>query len=255
MGRIVFVMFVICALLSAYTSVIDDCDEVYNYWEPVHLLLYGSGFQTWEYAPQYALRSYWYPGALALIGAPLSLFQTKLQVFFLLRAVLGLFYASCAFFFFRSFSGAFGVGAGWARLMLATGLGIAPGLFSASSALLPNSFSMCLYMLSFGCWMRGLRALAVIFGAMGNFFFFFCGLKFVQGSLLGVPFSVIVLGIMALVLLLSHEGFFRVFVWGCIGAAVSLVPQFLIDRYFYGKWVCAVCNIISYNALDNDSTL
>lgn len=107
-------------------------------------------------------------------------------------------------------------------------------------------------------WMldEGIESTCCDFWGNGYFFFFFfCALKFVQGSLLGVPFSVIVLGIMALVLLLSHEGFFRVFVWSCIGAAVSLVPQFLIDRYFYGKWVCAVCNIISYNALDNDSTL
>mmetsp|Transcript_20799 Transcript_20799/g.31232 ORF Transcript_20799/g.31232 Transcript_20799/m.31232 type:complete len:129 (-) Transcript_20799:1670-2056(-) len=39
---------------------ITDCDEVYNYWEPLHFLNYGSGLQTWEYAPQYALRTYAY---------------------------------------------------------------------------------------------------------------------------------------------------------------------------------------------------
>jgi len=39
---------------------IMDCDEVYNYWEPLHFLLYGRGMQTWEYAHQYALRSYAY---------------------------------------------------------------------------------------------------------------------------------------------------------------------------------------------------
>jgi alpha-1,2-mannosyltransferase len=39
---------------------ITDCDEVYNYWEPLHFINYGSGMQTWEYAPQYALRTYAY---------------------------------------------------------------------------------------------------------------------------------------------------------------------------------------------------
>jgi len=39
---------------------ITDCDEVYNYWEPLHFLHHGSGMQTWEYAPQYALRTYFY---------------------------------------------------------------------------------------------------------------------------------------------------------------------------------------------------
>jgi alpha-1,2-mannosyltransferase len=37
-----------------------DCDEVYNYWEPLHFLLFGTGFQTWEYANEYALRTYAY---------------------------------------------------------------------------------------------------------------------------------------------------------------------------------------------------
>ena len=41
-------------------SGISDCDETFNYWEPLHYLIYGKGFQTWEYDPQYGLRSYFY---------------------------------------------------------------------------------------------------------------------------------------------------------------------------------------------------
>jgi hypothetical protein len=43
---------------------------VYNYWEPLHFLLYGKGFQTWEYAPEYAIRSYAY--VAGLLQVPLS---------------------------------------------------------------------------------------------------------------------------------------------------------------------------------------
>lgn len=35
--------------MSATSNIIHDCDEVFNYWEPLHYLLYESGFQTWEY--------------------------------------------------------------------------------------------------------------------------------------------------------------------------------------------------------------
>ena len=35
--------------MSASSNLIHDCDEVFNYWEPLHFLLYRSGFQTWEY--------------------------------------------------------------------------------------------------------------------------------------------------------------------------------------------------------------
>ena len=33
---------------------------VYNFWEPLHFLDRGSGFQTWEVTPQYAIRSWAY---------------------------------------------------------------------------------------------------------------------------------------------------------------------------------------------------
>ena len=36
-------------LLSALSNIVHDCDEVFNYWEPLHFLLYGHGMQTWEY--------------------------------------------------------------------------------------------------------------------------------------------------------------------------------------------------------------
>ena len=34
---------------SAAFNIVHDCDEIYNYWEPLHYLLYGYGMQTWEY--------------------------------------------------------------------------------------------------------------------------------------------------------------------------------------------------------------
>ena len=166
MGFGTTVLLVFWAFFSAWFSVIDDCDEVYNYWEPVHHLLYGGGFQTWEYAPQFALRSYWYPGAMALIGYPLSFFLPKLAVFFALRLVLGLFYASCAQFFINSCPPWESSKISVFSALLTIGTCTA-GSFAASTALLPNSLSMCLYMVTFGCWMRGLPAFAVIFGALG----------------------------------------------------------------------------------------
>lgn len=47
--RFVFRSLLCVRLLSAVYNIIHDCDEVYNYWEPLHRLLYGYGKQTWEY--------------------------------------------------------------------------------------------------------------------------------------------------------------------------------------------------------------
>jgi alpha-1,2-mannosyltransferase len=238
---VVFVLLVAASLASALFSVIDDCDEVYNYWEPVHLLLYGSGFQTWEYSPAFALRSYWYPGVMALVGWPLKLLlPSKLWVFFGLRATLGLLYAWCATFFYVSARACLDIGE--VRALLAASLMALPGFFAASTALLPNSLTMCLLMVSLGCWLRGLRSLAVIVGA--------------ASVLLGVPFAIVILIPMAL-RLVQGEGLVPVAVWGAIGSVLSLGPQLLVDRWFYGKWVFAVANIVFYNALsgETDSTL
>ena len=35
-------------------------NSVFNYWEPLHYLDRGYGFQTWETSPVYAIRSYAY---------------------------------------------------------------------------------------------------------------------------------------------------------------------------------------------------
>ena len=44
-----FAILLVARTLSAVYNIIHDCDEVYNYWEPLHYLLYGYGKQTWEY--------------------------------------------------------------------------------------------------------------------------------------------------------------------------------------------------------------
>lgn len=62
---------------GAMYSNINDCDEgllhisnsrwsnsvfvsVFNFWEPLHFLDQGYGFQTWELSPQFAVRSWAY---------------------------------------------------------------------------------------------------------------------------------------------------------------------------------------------------
>ena len=50
--------------LWAASTGVADCDESFNYWEAVHLFAahdsYRRPLQTWEYAPNYALRSWAY---------------------------------------------------------------------------------------------------------------------------------------------------------------------------------------------------
>ncbi|KAK3205114.1 hypothetical protein Dsin_019160 [Dipteronia sinensis] len=52
-------LFALCMLryMSATSNIVHDCDEVFKYWEPLHYLLYKSGFQTWEYSDRNAKSS------------------------------------------------------------------------------------------------------------------------------------------------------------------------------------------------------
>uniref|UniRef100_A0A8C4LI04 Mannosyltransferase n=1 Tax=Equus asinus asinus TaxID=83772 RepID=A0A8C4LI04_EQUAS len=59
-GSTAFKYLLSARLCAALLSNISDCDETFNYWEPTHYLIYGKGFQTWEYSPAYAIRSYAY---------------------------------------------------------------------------------------------------------------------------------------------------------------------------------------------------
>jgi len=51
-----FFIFATVHVIGATINHIDDTDEVYGYYEPLHYLLYGKGMQTWEYSPTYAIR-------------------------------------------------------------------------------------------------------------------------------------------------------------------------------------------------------
>jgi hypothetical protein len=40
-------------IVSAVFNPISDCDEVFNYWEPIHNVLFRTGLQTWEYRSEH----------------------------------------------------------------------------------------------------------------------------------------------------------------------------------------------------------
>ncbi|EJK65940.1 hypothetical protein THAOC_13160 [Thalassiosira oceanica] len=68
LGSAISTLYIAVRIGTANLSPITDCDEVYNYWEPLHFLLYKTGMQTWEYAPQYALRTYAYIMPMAIVA-------------------------------------------------------------------------------------------------------------------------------------------------------------------------------------------
>lgn len=74
---LIFTTLLLVRLSAALYATIADCDETFNYWEAVHLVLFGGrdeagrrtrSFETWEYDPEYAIRSWAYVLVHAAVG-------------------------------------------------------------------------------------------------------------------------------------------------------------------------------------------
>ncbi|CAI8037241.1 Alpha-1,2-mannosyltransferase ALG9 [Geodia barretti] len=216
-------------LLGAFLVHISDCDETYNYWEPAHHLLYGGGFQTWEYSPTYALRSY---GYILIHMFPLLATNTtnKLIAFYLVRVILAAVCALCEAYFYRAVAVRFGPVIARRTLLLLAG---SCGMYIAAPAFLPSSFSMCLGMIALGAWFQREYTVAIFAVAVS--------------SLVGWPFSA-VLGIPIALDVVLYKRRPLLFIWWCLISFVMVsVPLVAIDSVYYGRPVLAPLNIVLYN--------
>ncbi|GAB7366282.1 hypothetical protein MBLNU230_g7839t1 [Neophaeotheca triangularis] len=240
-----FYIFFAVHTLSALTSPINDCDEVFNYWEPTHYLTHGHAFQTWEYSPEYALRSWSYATLHAVVVqmARLIPFIThKSTYFYIVRIVLGFMCACCETRLFSKINGMLNprVAIFWTAIMA-----MSPGMWQASVSYLPSSFGMYMVMLgvaAFMDWRGGLRTNQGL-NAFGT------------GALLGWPF-VAALGIpfvaeeLLLGVLSDIDGQIEMlwrFLDGIVRGLLTLVWVVPLDVFYYRKLVFAPWNMIAYN--------
>jgi len=173
-----------------------DCDEVYQYWEPTHYLNHGYGMQSWEYSPDFAIRSWAYAGLHATvigIGRLTPFGRTKAAEFYFLRIFLGFICALCEAKLFAVVSRVMSPRIGLIFLVISV---TAAGMFHASVAYLPSSFAMYCTMLglaSFMDWRGGLRtATGIMWFGIGG------GLGWPFAAALVVPFVVEEILMMAL---------------------------------------------------------
>jgi alpha-1,2-mannosyltransferase len=138
--NIAFYLCLLSHVLAAAYAPIQDCDEVFNYWEPLHYLNHGYGLQTWEYSPEFAIRS-WFYILLHAIPAKLGyvLGRSKVFEFYFLRTFLAIVCAATETRLFSVISRTLNPRIGIIYLII---VAFSPGIFYASVALLPSSFAM-----------------------------------------------------------------------------------------------------------------
>ncbi|KQK03255.1 dol-P-Man:Man(6)GlcNAc(2)-PP-Dol alpha-1,2-mannosyltransferase [Brachypodium distachyon] len=219
--------------MSASSNLIHDCDEVFNYWEPLHFLLYRSGFQTWEYSSDHALRSYLYLFIHGIVAGPASLIfgEHKVRVFYAVRIFLGLISTVTETVLVVAISRRYGKRLACYVLAM---LCLTSGCFFASTSFLPSSFSMYAVTLSSALFLLEKYTGAVSVAA--------------AGVLLGWPFSILVF-LPVTVYSLIRGSFKRVFLSGLLTSLCLLALSLVADYYCYGRWTSSVFNLLKYNVL------
>ncbi|KAI9681623.1 MAG: mannosyltransferase [Trizodia sp. TS-e1964] len=241
-AKIAFSIFLGANALAALYAPVQDCDEVFNYWEPTHYLLHGYGLQTWEYSPEYAIRSWLYPSLHALVGlvAKLVPFTAKSAQFYFIRLALGFLCALCETRLFlvvsRTLSPLIGI---FFMICMTT----STGMFHAATAYLPSSFSMYGAMLgaaAFMDWQGGLRTATGI-------------MWFGGAAVVGWPFAAALAAPFVfeelLLASLSRQGSEAMsrLIDGTVRVLLVLALEVTISSYFYRNLQCVPLNIILYN--------
>ncbi|KAF9270644.1 asparagine-linked glycosylation 9 protein isoform a [Marasmius fiardii PR-910] len=250
-----FRILILMRVTGAMYSNIDDCDEVYNFWEPLHLLDQGYGFQTWEVSPQYAIRSWAYIllHYLPVRAAHLLSNNQKRAAFFAVRMFLALICTLTECVFYRKVYEKVNHRVGRYLFFI---LLFNAGMWNASSAFLPSSFAMYTTTLA--------SAYAIVPATNGdNQRTLFATCLFATGAIVGWPFA------LALAIPFVFEELFvrsgdhvfpasrniwmfsrwkRLFGTGLL-AALIFIPVIGIDTLAYGKLSVVPYNIINYNIL------
>lgn len=269
-----FRFLIIIRVSSAMYTVIKDCDESFGYWEPLHLLVFPPGrdhasvpFQTWEYSPQFAIRSWAFIAQYLPLTKPLAYFGVgKRQIFFAVRLLLAFISSFVDARFYKAVADVFSARVGRYCLMA---LATSAGVYEASIAFLPSTFVMHAATLAFSSYLYPARLPSSDSSVLSNPSqrpfrserLILAALSFAAGAIIGWPFAII----LALPFVLEQL-FLRAddtvangktsdwFVsrWSsAIGAAVLAasiaVPALIIDSLAYGKFTFAPLNIVSYN--------
>ncbi|KAI1100657.1 glycosyltransferase family 22 protein [Jackrogersella minutella] len=242
-----FYIFLIANFISVLYAPIQDCDETFNYWEPTHYLSHGYGLQTWEYSPDYSIRSWSYVGLHAVVGNIRRLLpqSTKLSEFYFVRYILAFICSLCQVLLFRVISFTLNPRIGLFFLMATV---MSPGNFHSSTAYLPSSFAMYTSLLGTAAFMNWREGLKTSWGIWW----------FAVGGILGWPFAsalcapfLIEEGIFATIAMIQdRQSFYEAILRvgrGVTAALLLLAGDTAINSFFYKKIEVVSWNIVKYN--------
>ncbi|RKF55300.1 Alpha-1,2-mannosyltransferase alg9 [Golovinomyces cichoracearum] len=242
----IFCVFMVANALAALHAPIHDCDETFNYWEPTHFMSHGYGLQTWEYSPEYAIRSWLYIIIHATIGNIRRILPStsKVAEFYFIRHVLAFSCAFCQTLMFQAVKNTLNT-----RIasFLIISMIFSPGMYHASVSFLPSSFSMFTTMLGTAAFMDKRQEVKIPRGITW----------FSVGGIIGWPFSLV----LSFPFLLheiswaarSRGNAFTQTFWrlkrGISASVLILLFEILVSGIFYRRLAIVPLNIVLYNVI------
>lgn len=253
LGKALVAFNIIIRLYCALYMIISDCDETFNYWEPLNFVSRGFGKQTWEYSPEHAIRSYFYLIPYYLVTFPLRDFTyltgkdiAPYVTFYYLRIIaLCGFTAYTEFKLFQSVERNFNSYiANW-FLFLST---ISAGMAHAGVALLPSSFAMNWVTLGTAAALDAIKlenSTSVVCPSVVAIF------SFLVGGIVGWPFALAIgvpFGLFSLKSRYQTVPLVRI-VLSCAALLFVLMASIIaVDSYYYKRdFLFVPLNIVLYN--------
>ncbi|KAI9931947.1 hypothetical protein AWENTII_010251 [Aspergillus wentii] len=227
--------------ISAFLAPIQDCDEVFNFWEPTHYLNHGYGLETWEYSPVYSIRSWLYVSLHAAVGKFGSFpFQSKTSEFYVIRFFLALVCAACQTRLYSAICRTLSPRIGLLFLMA---VAFSPGMFHASTSFLPSSFTMHTSMLGLTAFLdwRGSQKTAqgIMWFGLGAI----VGWPFAGALIIPLLLEEVIIGFISGSMLKTFGGIFK----GIFGCLAILALEIAADYVFFRKFAIVPWNIVAYN--------
>ena len=233
LGIILFRLISWCLVRTYFIA-----DEFWQTFEVAHSLAFGYGYQTWEWRPTIAIRSYFYPSLISVIYRILAFFHWDSATVLINSATL-----------FQTFLAILGDLAYWKflqghrliYLILLCRYTCWYTMYS-SPRLIVNNLEEILFICS-------LAAAKKFHSSSSNYsFHFFVSLSFILRPTSAIPFAIIYP-----YLLYINPNRWRFLLQAVICFVGLNVFNTLVDSYFYGHWTCVPWNFFYVNFLHPNS--
>lgn len=251
----------IAKTLYCLFGIISDCDEVFNYWEPLNFLSRHFGKQTWEYSPIYKIRSWSFLLPAYLVSAPFQFLQSLIESvntqlvsdfqlslipayyqFYMVRLCIGLFSLIGEWKLFQSLYKVDRKVGLWFLLFDI----VATGMSHASISLLPSSLVMIFQFYN-------LHLLLKFFSTQNSFNLYMIVFNQCLASFAGWPFGMALsLPIAVYISCLYRPKKLAMFAFKSILlASAVIIAVAAVDYIFYGSFDIIPLNIVLYNVVNS----